>query len=153
MARCERAGSAQATASASHLRQVTQRLPGSRLIGGHIKELMKIPSGGKLVNKEADGWPHDEQQSLRRCPACSDRSATQEKNWKVDHWLIRLCTLPTTAPRQTSSMKALTAARVRSVQPVGRYTCTGGGLQQGRAAGRLGGNSGCRPVVTSEGCA
>lgn len=40
---------------------------------------------------------------------------------------MRLCTLPTTAPRQTSSMKALTATSVRSVQPVGRYTCGMGG--------------------------
>ena len=65
----------------------------------------------------------------------------QAKNWKVDHWLIRLCTLPTTAPRQTSSMKALTAARVRSVQPVGRYTCTRVGLEQGTGAGRWSGGA------------
>lgn len=43
---------------------------------------------------------------------------------------MRLCTLPTTAPRQTSSMKAFTATSVRSVQPVGRYTCGTGGREE-----------------------
>ena len=54
------------------------------------------------MNHEVRGWPQTGSNAWARCPDRSDRSAPQAKNWKVDHWLIRLCTLPTTAPRQTS---------------------------------------------------